>query len=120
MKIEQPENEFARAPNVTFVSRDSDAPASDAAAAGVPATVADAVSEAEDASSGTFSCDEVTCVARLPSGAAIVHTTDPEEARAACSFAGVIVLDNATVPLTCADPAVAVFAQVAENASNLK
>jgi competence protein ComEC len=61
-----------------------------------------------DDSSSAFLCDEITCVGWHPSGAAIIHTSDPEEARIACSFAGVIILDDATVPLKCANPAVAV------------
>ncbi|MDQ6437121.1 ComEC/Rec2 family competence protein [Mesorhizobium sp. LHD-90] len=87
-----------------------DAPALHMATSGLPpdTMVTNAALEPEDASSGAFSCDEVTCVAWLPSGVAIIHTTDAEEARIACSFAGVIVLDNATVPLRCANPAVAV------------
>lgn len=63
---------------------------------------------AADDSSSAFLCDDITCVGWHPSGAAIIHTSDPEEARIACSFAGVIILDDATVPLKCANPAVAV------------
>ena len=62
---------------------------------------------AADDSSSAFLCDDITCVGWHPSGAAIIHTSDPEEARIACSFAGVIILDDATVPLKCANPAVA-------------
>jgi ComEC/Rec2-related protein len=72
------------------------------------APVDDPADRGADDSSSAFLCDDVTCVAWHPSGVAIIHTSDPEEARIACSFAGVIILDNATVPLKCANPAVAV------------
>ncbi|WP_442577492.1 ComEC/Rec2 family competence protein [Mesorhizobium sp. ASY16-5R] len=72
------------------------------------ASFEDATDGGADDSSSAFLCDDVTCVAWHPSGIAIIHTSDPEEARIACSFAGVIILDNATVPLKCANPAVAV------------
>jgi competence protein ComEC len=50
-----------------------------------------------------FRCDAVSCVGRHPTGAAIVYSSDAEEARRACTFAALIVLDDATTPLKCAD-----------------
>ncbi|MFI0848305.1 ComEC/Rec2 family competence protein [Mesorhizobium sp. IMUNJ 23232] len=71
-------------------------------------TAASFEESAADDSVRAFLCDDITCLGWHPSGAAIIHTSDPEEARIACSFAGVIILDDATVPLKCANPAVAV------------
>ncbi|PSJ60099.1 ComEC/Rec2 family competence protein [Kumtagia ephedrae] len=57
---------------------------------------------------GGFLCGPAGCAARLMSGAVVVHTADAEEARRACAFAAVIVLDDAAVPLKCADERLAV------------
>ncbi len=58
-----------------------------------------------------FQCDEITCVGRLPSGGLVVHTTDAEEARIACTFAAVVILDDATLQLNCANPSTVVVAK---------
>ena len=56
-----------------------------------------------------FQCDEVTCVGRLSSGGLIVHTSDVEEARIACVLATVVILDDATLQLSCANPSTVVI-----------
>ena len=55
-----------------------------------------------------FQCDEITCVGRLRTGGLVVHTSNAEEARLACAFAAVIILDDATLNLSCADQSIAV------------
>jgi len=55
-----------------------------------------------------FRCDEVACVARLPSGATIVRTADARLARRACERAALIVLDDATTASKCPDGAMVV------------
>jgi competence protein ComEC len=56
-----------------------------------------------------FACDGARCMATHPSGAVIVHTASLDEARAACAFASVIVLDDAAARLRCGNPMVAVI-----------
>lgn len=56
-----------------------------------------------------FVCDDTQCVIALEGGGRLVHTGDVEIARNACLDARIIVLDNPTVDLRCADPAVAVI-----------
>lgn len=69
--------------------------------------------ETEENTSGSadpraFSCTDGLCVATHHTGSVVVHTADVEKARKACRFARVIVLNDPTVPLRCADPAVLV------------
>lgn len=70
------------------------------------ASLADEVAGPSEAGQDGFLCGAAGCAARHPSGAIIVHTADAEEARQACGFAGIIVLEDAATPLTCADRAV--------------
>lgn len=49
------------------------------------------------------------CVARHPSGAIVAHATDVVAARAACAFATLVVIDDATAPDPCGDEIVAVL-----------
>ncbi len=70
-------------------------------------------SDADEAALGktkpaSFRCNARACVGRHPSGAVIIHTSDAEEARRSCTFATLIVLDDAATPLKCADRTVAV------------
>jgi competence protein ComEC len=56
-----------------------------------------------------FSCAGAVCAARHPAGSNVVFTSDAEEGRRACSYAGVIVLTDATTPLQCAEHSVLVI-----------
>lgn len=58
---------------------------------------------------GRFHCDDTRCVIALPDGGTLVHTRDAEVARNACASARIIVLDDPTVDLACADRTVAVI-----------
>ena len=55
-----------------------------------------------------FDCDATRCAIRHPSGRIVVHTADAAAARAACGFAALIVIDDATAELSCPNPAVAI------------
>ncbi|MBS3651342.1 ComEC/Rec2 family competence protein [Pseudaminobacter sp. 19-2017] len=56
-----------------------------------------------------FSCAGTVCAARHPAGSNVVFTSDAEEGRRACSYAGIIVLTDATTPLHCAEHSVLVI-----------
>ncbi|MBX3568298.1 MAG: ComEC/Rec2 family competence protein [Rhizobiaceae bacterium] len=58
------------------------------------------------ASRDGFACEDGTCRAGLAGGETIVYTADVEAARNACGRARLIVLDDATLPLRCADQTV--------------
>jgi competence protein ComEC len=55
-----------------------------------------------------FDCDAARCAIRHPSGRIVVHTADAAAARAACGYAALIVIDDATAELSCPNPAVAI------------
>jgi competence protein ComEC len=55
-----------------------------------------------------FNCDTARCAIRHPSGRIVVHTADAAAARAACGYAALIVIDDATAELSCPNPAVAI------------
>ena len=67
------------------------------------------VENALDMPFGTpFLCARRLCFARHPSGAVVVTAASAEAARSACAVASLIVIDDATAPDPCNDPAVVV------------
>jgi ComEC/Rec2-related protein len=55
-----------------------------------------------DAGESAFSCDQTSCVARHHGSGIVVHTQDVSAAAAACSYASLIVIDDATARNPCA------------------
>jgi competence protein ComEC len=87
-------------------------PVANTSADGLSAKLADQPAEIsqppETVPDARFDCDATRCAIRHPSGPVVVHTADAAAARAACGYAALIVIDDATAELSCPNPAVAI------------